>query len=284
MYEARVAASGPGGTGTSLASNQFQYSAACTTALSANTQSAGSNAGSGSVNVTSPAGCTWSASSSASWLTITSGASYSGSASVAYSIAANTAQSARTGTMTIAGGTFTVTQAAQSCTTTLSANTQSAGSTAGSGSVNVTSPAGCTWSASSNASWLTLNGASYSGSASVGFNIAANTTQSARTGTMTIAGGTFTVTQVGALLLVCTFREQPVAPVRRRNRLGDDDRNERVWVDGQQQRVVADRHVGRQRHRHGRRGVQRGGQHEHHRPHRDPDASLDKLSRCLRPE
>ena len=80
MYEARVAASGPGGTGTSLASNQFQYSAACTTALSANTQSAGSNAGSGSVNVTSPAGCTWSASSSASWLTITSGASYSGSA------------------------------------------------------------------------------------------------------------------------------------------------------------------------------------------------------------
>jgi hypothetical protein len=66
--------------------------------------------------VTSPAGCTLSASSSASCLTITSGASYSGSASVAYSIAANTAQSARTGTMTIAGGTFTVTQAAQSCT------------------------------------------------------------------------------------------------------------------------------------------------------------------------
>ena len=202
MYEARVAASGPGGTGTSLASNQFQYSAACTTALSANTQSAGSNAGSGSVNVTSPAGCTWSASSSASWLTITSGASYSGSASVAYSIAANTAQSARTGTMTIAGGTFTVTQAAQSCTTTLSANTQSAGSTAGSGSVNVTSPAGCTWSASSNASWLTLNGASYSGSASVGFNIAANTTPSARTGTMTIAGGTFSVTQAA---LSCSY-------------------------------------------------------------------------------
>ena len=33
---------------------------------------------------------------------------------------------------------------------------------------------------------------------------------------------------VGALLLVCTLREQPVAPVRRRNRLGDHDRNERV--------------------------------------------------------
>jgi hypothetical protein len=203
LYEARVAATGPGGTSTSLASNQFQYSAACTTGLSANTQFAGSGGGTGSVNVTSPAGCTWSASSQASWLTITTGTSYSGSASVGFSIAANATQSARTGTMTIAGGTFTVTQAALSCSTALSANTQSAGSGRGSGSVNVRTAAGCTWSASSQASWLTItSGASYSGPASVGFSIAANTTQSTRTGTMTIAGGTFTVTQAG---LSCSY-------------------------------------------------------------------------------
>jgi uncharacterized repeat protein (TIGR03803 family) len=73
----------------------------------------------------------------------------------------------------------------------------------GSGSVQVTSPGLCSWTATSNApSWLIItNGSSGAGSSTVNFLIAANTTSSPRTGTMTIAGQTFTVTQEGVTRL-----------------------------------------------------------------------------------
>jgi hypothetical protein len=207
MYEARVAASGPGGTAASVASNQFQFSAPCTTALSANTLSAGSGAGTGSVNVTSPPGCTWTSSSNTSWLAITTGAASSGSTTVAFSIAANTTQSVRTGTMTIAGGTFTVTQAATSCSYALSANSQSLPSAGGTGSVTMTATNGCAWTASSSAAWLTVtSGASGNGSATVAFNAAANTDTTARTATLNIAGQTFTVMQPG---VSCSYTLSP---------------------------------------------------------------------------
>ncbi len=69
----------------------------------------------------------------------------------------------------------------------------------GSASVNVTSPGLCTWAATSNApSWLIItSGSSGAGNGTVNFLIAANTTSNTRTGTMTIAGQTFTVTQEG---------------------------------------------------------------------------------------
>jgi hypothetical protein len=63
------------------------------------------------VNVTAGTGCAWTASSNAPWLTITSGATGTGNGPVGFSAAAN-AGGSRTGTLTIAGQTFTVTQAA----------------------------------------------------------------------------------------------------------------------------------------------------------------------------
>jgi hypothetical protein len=81
-------------------------------------QSFGSSGGSGSVSVTTSSGCSWTASSSYSWITITSGSSGSVSGTVNYSVASNSSTSSRTGTMTVAGQTFTVTQSgapASSC-------------------------------------------------------------------------------------------------------------------------------------------------------------------------
>ena len=70
-------------------------------------------AGSGTVTVTAPSStATWTAVSNSSFLTIASGASGTGNGTVGYSVAANTTGSARTGTLTIAGLTFTVTQSA----------------------------------------------------------------------------------------------------------------------------------------------------------------------------
>jgi hypothetical protein len=72
-------------------------------------QSYAASGGSGSVSVTTAAGCSWTATSNAGWITITSGASGSGNGTVNYNVATNTG-AARTGTITIAGQTFTVTQ------------------------------------------------------------------------------------------------------------------------------------------------------------------------------
>jgi len=75
--------------------------------------------GTGTVSVTDANYCAWLATSNESWITVTSGSLNSNSGSVGYSVAANTGAT-RTGTITIAGSTFTITQAGptQSATTT----------------------------------------------------------------------------------------------------------------------------------------------------------------------
>jgi hypothetical protein len=54
--------------------------------------------------------CAWNATSGAEWITITSGAQYSGNGTVTFTVAANIG-AARMGALTIAGQTFTVNQA-----------------------------------------------------------------------------------------------------------------------------------------------------------------------------
>jgi hypothetical protein len=88
--------------------------AGCTYALGATAVAAGSGPASGSVAVQpSGFGCQWSATASASapWITLTSGSSGVGSGAVGYSLAANPGAQ-RLGTITVAGQTYTVTQAA----------------------------------------------------------------------------------------------------------------------------------------------------------------------------
>ncbi|HET9531724.1 MAG TPA: LamG-like jellyroll fold domain-containing protein, partial [Blastocatellia bacterium] len=64
----------------------------------------------GSVAVTAPDGCDWTATSNDGFIAVTSGATGTGRGVVTYSVASNAGNAARTGTITIAGQTFTVTQ------------------------------------------------------------------------------------------------------------------------------------------------------------------------------
>jgi len=83
----------------------------CTYTIAPSRATFSSGAGSGSVIVTAPSGCGWTAASNAAWVTITGGASGTGNGTVTYSVAANTGRpKTRNGTMTIAGQTFTVKQ------------------------------------------------------------------------------------------------------------------------------------------------------------------------------
>jgi hypothetical protein len=168
----------------------------CTYTIAPTTQSAPAAGGAGQpVSVSTTSTCTWTATSNAAWLTIASGASGTGNGSVGFSASANTGV-ARSGTLTIAGQTFTVNQAG-GCTYSISPTSQSAPAAGGAGSPNisVTSGSGCPWTAASNAAWLTISsGASGTSNGSVGYSVAANTSV-ARSGTLTVAGQTFTVNQ-----------------------------------------------------------------------------------------
>ncbi|MCP4658216.1 MAG: DUF11 domain-containing protein [bacterium] len=163
--------------------------------------------GSGSVGVTAPPCCPWTAVSNDAWITVTSGANGSGNGngSVGYSVAANTGP-ARSGTITIAGHTFTVEQAS-GCTYSIDPTSADYPVAGGSGSVNVTAAAVCPWTAVSNDAWITVtSGASGSGNGSVGYSVAANSGP-ARNGTVTIAEQTFTVNQASG----CTYVLSPTS-------------------------------------------------------------------------
>ncbi len=83
----------------------------CTFSINPTSASYAAAGGTGSVTVTAGAGCDWTAVSNSSFISITSGSSGSGNGTVSYSVSNNTGTSSRNGTMTIAGLSFTVTQA-----------------------------------------------------------------------------------------------------------------------------------------------------------------------------
>jgi hypothetical protein len=84
----------------------------CQYTLSPTSQSIGASGGPASTGVSTQSGCPWTAVSNAlPWLSIPSTGSGTGSGTVSYSVAANSATTSRSGTMTIGGQTFTVNQA-----------------------------------------------------------------------------------------------------------------------------------------------------------------------------
>jgi hypothetical protein len=106
---------------------------------------------------------------------------------------------ALSGTLTIAGQTVTVNQAVGGCTFKLSPKDKKFKSTGGSSTVKVTPNfSDCGRTAVSNDGFITVTGGTNGvGKGSVTYTIPANTTTNTLTGTITIAGETFTVTQSG---------------------------------------------------------------------------------------
>ena len=170
----------------------------CSYSIAPAGQSFGDGGGGGSLSLTTEGDCGWLAASHADWITITSPTRGAGGAAFTYAVAPNGGTGPRTGTIAVAGQTFSVAQGV-GCTFAIDPTSQHAGSGGGNAGVDVTAPGGCPWTAVSRATWITItSGAAGSGSGRVAYAVATNTGHGARTGTMTIAGQTFTVTQDGA--------------------------------------------------------------------------------------
>jgi hypothetical protein len=114
-----VSSNGAGETGTfNLAVTSSAGTVAlfggCTYSINPLGDSFAAAGGSGNVTVTAPGGCAWTAvSNNPSFIHVTAGSSGSGNGSVSYTVDPNTGV-ARTGSITIAGLTFSITQAAGS--------------------------------------------------------------------------------------------------------------------------------------------------------------------------
>jgi hypothetical protein len=206
-YEIR-GTSGPARVGTLLVAGQtvtVTEARPCTTQITPTTESLPSAGGTGAISLSTDAACHWSVVSNASWIAVTSAKSGSGPASINFSVGAWDGP-ARSGTIAVDNQVVTLSQAS-GCRYSIDPASQSIAAAGGSSGVNVHTAAGCAWSATSGAGWLVLNaGASGAGDGRVQFTTAASTGP-ARSGTITIAGRPFTVSQASG----CTYSLVPAS-------------------------------------------------------------------------
>jgi hypothetical protein len=105
-----VSATSPEGINLDVIGYDLGSGSGCSVSISPTGQSFPASGGTGTINVMTASSCHWTASSGASWITITSGSSGTGNGALSYSIAQNSATSSRTGNLSVSGQSFTVTQ------------------------------------------------------------------------------------------------------------------------------------------------------------------------------
>ena len=154
--------------------------AGCMYGISAISRSIAATGGTGNVTVSCGNGCSWSATSNASsWIHVSSG-----NGTVTYSVDANNG-AARSGTITIAGQTFTINQA-NGCSFTLNPTSASFSAVGDWGGFTITTASGCSWTASSNSAWIAITaGSSGSGNGTVSYSVDQNTA-TARDGSISV--------------------------------------------------------------------------------------------------
>ncbi len=179
-----------------------QSGAALSLTIGDSSQSFSSGSGTHSFSVSGNA--SWSASDSASWVNITSGSSGNGNGTIAYSVLANSSTSSRSATITVTGGgitrTHTISQSGAAASLSLGDISQSFSSGSGTHSFSVSG--NVSWSATDNASWVSItSGSSGSGNGTVSYSVSANSSTSFRSATVTVAGGgiirTHAINQLG---------------------------------------------------------------------------------------
>jgi len=186
-------------TETKTAWDDYGNSVPCTYSISPSSGNYSSEGGTGTINVSTQSGCQWHATESLSWVSITSGSTGNGSGSVHYSVSANNTTSSRTGTISVADRTFTISQdGTPSCSWVVYPHSESYSSSGGTGTISVATRFGCQWSASESLSWVTItSGNSSNVSGTVEYSVSANNATITRTGTISVAGDIFTISQDG---------------------------------------------------------------------------------------
>jgi hypothetical protein len=196
--------------------NVSQQAAPCSFQVSRSADSIGPDGGQIAVNIATHSACQWTAATEAPWITPAPG-SGQGPASVQLTFAANPG-AARSATVTVAGQSLAFTQteraadpppppppapppqppAPPQCSFEIRPDSRDFDAIGGSGAFTLAAEAGCPWTATSSATWLTITSqTSGSGGAEVGYFVDPNPTFSSREATISVAGATHRVRQSG---------------------------------------------------------------------------------------
>jgi len=188
--------------GTAPANYAYTPVSACPNSLFPAGESFGTAGGLGSFGVIAAPGCNWTVTFSAGWITPViplpppggGPPKGVGNGVVTYAVGPNSG-GLRTGSVSVGGQKHSVSQQGLACADTISPPYAFPDNTGGTISVSVSAPKGCSWTAASNAAWITVkSGASGSGGGVVVLDVAPSP-GGFRSGTATIAGQTFSVTQ-----------------------------------------------------------------------------------------
>ena len=130
--------------------------------------------------------CEWTAVTNVDWITVGPPTGQRGSGTINLTVSPNNSTAPRSGAVAVLGQSVTITQAGGTCSYSLSA-VQPAIPAAG-GSYSAQLVTACVWTASSNASWLSVNPpTSGTGSSAINYTVAANTTSAdPRTGFISV--------------------------------------------------------------------------------------------------
>lgn len=192
---------GAGGISPPLATAEIFYPGcyAMATSIAPLTQTFQVGGGNGSVALNVPANCGWSITRVPSWMTVTSGLTGMGSATISYTIAPMPGSGGRGQTLRIADHEFYVNQVSNcssSAVATLSPASQSFTTAGGPGVIAVTYDPACAWTVAGVPGWITVTAGSGQGNGTATYSVAANT-GSARSATLTIGNRNFSVSQTG---------------------------------------------------------------------------------------
>ncbi len=159
--------------------------------------------GSGSVNLSVPAGCGWEVFGVPGWMSLDSPATGVGSATISYTVSRNTTDYSRGSYLAIANLNYRIDQAQRACDVTLvpvlTPISQSFLGTGGAnGRFDVSTDSACSFTVSGMPAWVTItSGGSNRGGGTVYFSVAANS-GSARTATLVVNNARFTINQAAS--------------------------------------------------------------------------------------
>jgi hypothetical protein len=167
---------------------------ACTYTLGSTLLQPAASGGASNIHIETDPSCAWAVSGLPNWITVSGASSGTGPANVTLVMAANTGAT-RSSTVSIAGVSLTVSQAAV-CSYAVGPGGQAFAAEGGNGMISITagSPE-CAWTVSSAPDWVRITSpASGTGNGAVGYQVVANAGAD-RIGSITIAGDIFTVEQ-----------------------------------------------------------------------------------------
>jgi hypothetical protein len=194
-------------TSTSVAPSPARCAAAATPSPSAFPASGGQ----GTLAVSSARECSWSVSSPVAWITLVPPTEGQGNGNVRYTVAANTAASARRGTLVLGSQLAEVTQEGAACRLELDPSSLELSAGEQTASVNVRAPSGCAWVAKAGVPWITVSeGAQGDGSGRVRIRLLANPATEPRSGSLQIGGVRVAVRQHGGAA-PCKYDVDPLA-------------------------------------------------------------------------